>query len=123
MNKLWKKSDVMSQANGLPVMQMKNGCDVWTDPKFKQHKLKNHPADEVLEEGIKILNNLGLFCWISAGTALAIYRDGKLIEADTDIDVAIYGKDYTEKIAQKFFEKDFNLIRAADKNNKPQQRA
>lgn len=123
MNPLWKESGVISPANKLPVMRMKNGCDVWTDPEFKQHKLKDHPHDAILEEGIKILHNLGIFCWVSAGTALGLYRDGHLIENDADIDIAIYGKDYTEKIAHKFFEHDFNLIRAADKDNKPQQRA
>jgi len=123
MNKLWKEPGVISPANGLPVMRMEGGCDVWTDAKFKQHKLKDNPADDILAEGVKILHSLGLFCWLSAGTALAIYRDGKLIDDDTDIDIAMYGKDYKEEVAQKFFEKGFNLIRAADKDGKMQQRA
>ena len=53
------------------------------------------PEERILEvfyEGLKIIETLGGRYWISAGTALGIWRDQKFIPHDTDIDVEVYGR-------------------------------
>jgi len=120
---LWKEPGVISLPTGHAVLRMKDGCDVWTSPTFKQYRLKDHKYDEILKEGVEILESLNIFCWLSAGTALGIYRENNLIKDDTDIDIGMFGKDYTLEIERLFFKNKFNLIRASDRFENPQQRA
>ena len=51
--------------------------------------LEGKDCFDILNRGIKILESMGLKYWISAGTALGLYRDGDFIPHDTDIDVEI----------------------------------
>jgi phosphorylcholine metabolism protein LicD len=46
-------------------------------------------AAEVLAAGADLLDGLGLWWWLSAGTALGVVRDGRLIPHDTDLDVGV----------------------------------
>ena len=46
-------------------------------------------AGKLLKEVVKKLPSLGW--WISAGTALGLYRDGDFIKGDTDLDFAMLG--------------------------------
>ena len=53
-------------------------------------QLRNYPqAAEVLAAGAGILDDLGAHWWLSSGTALGIYRDGRLIPHDNDLDVGV----------------------------------
>ena len=55
-------------------------------PNLKIEPLKPH-AGEVLKLGVEKLENY----WVSAGTALGLYREGDLIEGDTDLDIEMVG--------------------------------
>ena len=44
---------------------------------------------ETLSTGLRVLKGMGLKHWISCGTLLGLYRDGKLIDSDTDLDVGV----------------------------------
>jgi phosphorylcholine metabolism protein LicD len=46
-------------------------------------------ATEVLAAGADLLDGLGVHWWLSAGTALGVVRDGRLIPHDTDLDVGV----------------------------------
>lgn len=60
--------------------------------------------------------------WLSAGTALGLYRDNDLIEGDTDIDIAMIGYDGIEKeIRGKMA--DYELLRTTHHEDKPMQLA
>lgn len=48
-------------------------------------------AAEVLAAGADLLDGIGLRWWLSAGTALGVVRDGRLIPHDTDLDVGVLG--------------------------------
>ena len=50
-------------------------------------------AEVELEQVHNFLEKAGIRHWVSAGTLLGIYRDGKFLEDDTDIDFGIIGED------------------------------
>ena len=50
-------------------------------------------AEVELEQAHNFLEKAGIRHWISSGTMLGIYRDGKFLEGDTDIDIGIRGED------------------------------
>ena len=50
-------------------------------------------AEVELEQVCGFLKDAGIRHWLSGGTMLGIYRDGKFIELDTDIDIGIRGED------------------------------
>jgi hypothetical protein len=53
-------------------------------------ELRNYPqAAQVLSDGGDILDSIGAHWWLSSGTALGIYRDGRLIPHDNDLDVGV----------------------------------
>lgn len=53
-------------------------------------RLADQPqAVEVLAEGARLLDMLKVHWWLSAGTALGVYRDGCLIPWDNDLDVGV----------------------------------
>jgi phosphorylcholine metabolism protein LicD len=55
--------------------------------------------------------------WISAGTALGLYRDGDFIPSDTDIDIEMWADD-EYKLPERF-----SLYVKQDRDGKPGQRA
>ena len=56
---------------------------------FTIEPLKGMPASRVLKMGCKRLKKQGIKHWLSAGTILGLYRDKRLIEHDTDLDVGV----------------------------------
>jgi len=62
-------------------------------------------GNEVLLKAKKALDEIGINFWLDYGTLLGVYRDGKLISYDTDVDVGVFLDDYTE-----------NIIKALEKN-------
>ncbi len=50
-------------------------------------------AEAILKEGT---NKINIPYWLSAGTALGLYRDKDFIKGDTDIDIAVEGYDGIE---------------------------
>ena len=62
------------------------------------HSGKMDPEDGLylLRTVTKILNDHGIDTWLDCGTLLGIVRDRKLIEYDTDVDIATYVENYVE---------------------------
>lgn len=90
--------------------------DIWNNPSYSNFTLKDKDANQTLRRGCYILDKLKYFYWLSAGTALGIYRDEKLIESDTDIDVEVFDHDgrFSENkdaIIDIFYAKDFDFLR------------
>ena len=50
-------------------------------------------AEIELEQVHNFLEKAGIRHWLSSGTMLGIYRDGKFLKGDTDIDFGIRGED------------------------------
>lgn len=67
-------------------------------------------APEILAEGAGILDLLSIKWWLSAGTILGIYRDGKLIPHDTDLDVGAQEPLDHEVTKSAFFERGFEAV-------------
>jgi hypothetical protein len=88
-------------------------------------------AKNVLEEGCEVLKGLGLNYWLSAGTALGLYRDKGFIPHDTDIDIGIcFNESFVNKnqgiigdIIKNFYGKGFELLRAMSYVDFPSQLA
>lgn len=78
----------------------------------------NEYAVEILNEAITLKREF----WMSAGTALGLYRDGDFIEGDTDIDIAMKGYDGIDKEILDTFQ-GFELARSAYCQGKPMQLA
>lgn len=74
-----------------------------TNYDYKIEPLKEN-AGKLLEE---IADKLGVPYWISAGTALGLYRDGDFIKGDTDLDFAMLGYEGVDEYIREIFEKYF----------------
>lgn len=66
-------------------------------------------ADEVLNKGCNILNDLNIKHCISFGTLLGIYRDKNLIPHDSDLDIDVVHPVNTKKIEKEFIKNGFKL--------------
>jgi hypothetical protein len=73
----------------------------------------NENAEKVLREATE---QLKVKYWMSAGTALGLYRDKDFVEGDTDIDIALVGYEGVEKDLL-----DWEIIRTVYHEGKPQQ--
>ena len=86
---------------------------------FRLNPINKEIAGRIMLEGIKKLN---MPYWVSAGTALGLYRDKDFIDNDTDVDIAMLGykgidKDIRERLT------GFEEIRNVYHNGEPQQLA
>jgi len=75
-------------------------------------------AEETLKRGVEILEKTEINHWVASGTLLGIYRDKKLIDHDTDIDVSVSGKwdslemnNQSKQLAIGLTNNDFRVIR------------
>lgn len=59
----------------------------------------------------EILVREKIMFWLDFGTLLGIYRDGKLIKNDIDIDIAIFYSDYADKTKEVLTKNGFKFIR------------
>lgn len=96
----------------------KSKLRVYTLSPFTIGRLDGYPAVEVMQDGCKQYKELGLKHWLSSGTLIGLYRDGRLIPFDTDIDVNVY---VTNPISISL--KGFVPIRAMTYDEYPMQQA
>lgn len=59
----------------------------------------------------KIMNEANIKYWVDFGTLLGIYRDGKFIDHDFDIDLGMYEKDYNKDVEELLVKNGFKKIR------------
>lgn len=78
---------------------------------------------EVLKEGTDALDEAGIPYWLSAGTALGLYRDGNLLGGDSDIDLGVTGDVLVDKIEASMLGADFMTQKYHNNKGVPQQRA
>ncbi|MDZ8221845.1 LicD family protein [Nostoc sp. ChiVER01] len=71
--------------------------------------MDNTEATLNLIEAKEILDTLGIHFWLTDGTLLGYYRENDFIKHDKDIDIALFAKDYTEKIAESFAIQGFKV--------------
>lgn len=64
-------------------------------------------GNEVLLKAKKALDKAGILFWLDYGTLLGVYRDGKLISYDTDVDVGVMLEDYSPKIIEALEKEGF----------------
>ena len=69
--------------------------DVHQILEYKRAKLLQTNGLMALQNTVDILKEHRIYYWIDSGTLLGILRDGKFIENDTDIDIAIVIEDAT----------------------------
>jgi len=81
--------------------------------RFKGQNTTNSPAMPILKDGLEVCKELGYDGRIGAGTALGLYRDGKFIDHDTDVDIEIFGAFNPEVFKEKMREKGFIIFKEA----------
>tara|TARA_Y100000590_G_scaffold156139_1_gene179491 strand:+ start:3419 stop:4270 length:852 start_codon:yes stop_codon:yes gene_type:complete len=64
----------------------------------------------LIKEAGLLLDSLDIRWWLTDGTLLGLYRDGKLMDYDEDIDLGCFIEDYNEEISNKFIAKGWNEI-------------
>ena len=85
---------------------------IWSSEKLKINPLNNN-ASKVFLDVVKRLSKVKY--WVSAGTALGLYRDGDFIKDDTDLDFAFIGCEIKD-----LFD-DYELVRAITYKGRPMQ--
>jgi len=82
--------------------------------RYKKYKLnknfKKH-SKFVLGQLNKVFEELNISYWLVYGTLLGVYRDGKFIEHDDDIDVGLFLDDYSKDIRVVLQKYGFRLVR------------
>ncbi len=66
----------------------------------KQNKALNTHGNDVLLRAKEALESINIHFWLDFGTLLGVYRDGRLISHDFDIDIAVFLNDYSPKIEE-----------------------
>lgn len=95
---------------------------------FSIDPIEGKQAEVTMERGCNIMEKLHLYHWITSGNLLGIYRDRKLIDHDTDIDVCCLF-DYNDpslydkaiEIVKAFSHDNFALCMTQVLHNRPQQ--
>lgn len=80
-------------------------------------------ASRILREGTDVLDEAGILYWLSAGTALGLYRDGGIIPGDSDIDIGVLSDVSVERIEEPMLSSGFLTQRYRNHKGIPQQRA
>ena len=57
------------------------------------------------------MNRLNIPFFLSSGTLLGYYREGKILDHDYDLDVGIFKRDYTLRIIDEMENEGFNNYR------------
>lgn len=84
---------------------------------FRNKRFKKN-GEVVLLEAKKALDTIDLRFWLDFGTLLGVYRDGKLLSKDLDIDLGVFLKDYSPKIEEAMQRQGFKLISEYEIDNK-----
>jgi len=79
--------------------------------KYKLNKNFNKHSKFVLEQFNKALTELNIPYWLVYGTLLGLYRNGKFIEHDDDIDVGLFLNYYSKDIRVVLNKYGFRLVR------------
>ena len=78
--------------------------------RFIGRKMKKYGLP-CLEKFNSIMDEANIKYWVDFGTLLGIYRDGKFIDHDFDIDLGMYAKDYNKDIEALLVKNGFKKIR------------
>ena len=71
----------------------------------------------LIKEAGLLLESCNMKWWITDGTLLGLYREGKLMGDDDDIDLACFIEDYNENFMSKFISKGWNEMYRFGNNN------
>jgi hypothetical protein len=80
----------------------------------KSNKAFNNYGNTILLKTKTALDEINVDFWLDFGTLLGVHRDGKLIGHDTDVDIAIYLEDYSERIEQAMIKQGFTYSRRCE---------
>ena len=77
-------------------------------PYSKFIKLKQEIYSDILSKTEKVMNRLNIPFFLSSGTLLGYYREGKILDHDYDLDVGIFKRDYTLRLIDEMENEGFN---------------
>ena len=73
--------------------------------------LKQQTYNEILRRTSRVLNILNIPFFLSSGTLLGYYREGKILDHDYDMDIGIYREDFRKEIKEEMIKEGFNNYR------------
>jgi len=73
--------------------------------------LKQEIYSDILIKTGKVMNRLNIPFFLSSGTLLGYYREGKILDHDYDLDIGIYRKDYTLRLIDEMEAEGFHNYR------------
>ena len=73
--------------------------------------IKQKVYKSILKKTKKALDRLKIPFFLSSGTCLGYFREGKFIDYDYDIDIGIFAKHYTKKIIDEMEKEELHLYR------------
>ena len=65
----------------------------------------------ILSKTAKVMKKLNIPFFLSSGTLLGYYREGKILDHDYDLDIGIFKEDYNLKLIKEMEEEGFNNYR------------
>lgn len=68
---------------------------------------KSEVYKDILFKVAKVMNRLNIPFFLSSGTLLGYYREGKFLDHDYDVDIGIYNKDFTQDIFNEMKKEGF----------------
>jgi hypothetical protein len=74
-------------------------------------KEKHKVYSDILKRTFNVFNKLGIKGFLSSGTCLGYFREGKFIDYDYDIDVGIMEADYNPSIVKEMANQNLHLYR------------
>lgn len=72
---------------------------------------KQEVYTELLKRASDVLDEMNISWFLSSGTCLGYFREGKFIDHDYDIDIGIFAEDYTDEIIRRLTKKGIILYR------------
>lgn len=73
--------------------------------------LKQQIYREILQKTAKVMKRLNIPFFLSSGTLLGYYREGKILDHDYDLDVGIFKEDYSLRLIDEMESEGFNNYR------------
>lgn len=113
-----KKIPIINKSKNIPIIRSVKD-KIRSNYMDTRRKLVQVNGYEIITDMMAVSEEIGIPIWVDWGTLLGLYRDGKIIEHDYDLDVSTWRLDDTmyEKFKSILFLNGYTLVREFNFNN------